>query len=226
MVLLLNLASFCSCKAVSVPKIYADSMPGRARKPAYVPTGRDGKVELAIAGASGSLLRSIKSLRVGLYVRFHPILDNAYFPAWLMHYRNIGFDGVVVLVDEIHSKRAQFIRKQFAWFVKIVLVKDSKNNHPNRHPDANLRIDAYQNHVLNGGYAWVFLVDTNEYLLLAPQFESIQAYIRAKEAKHGVLDAIKFRWAMSDQLMPGCQEVLLPNFFAGSVASKAVFQTP
>ena len=80
--------------------------------------------------------------------------------------------------------------------------------------------------MLNAGYDWVFLVDTDEYLLLAPQFESIQAYIRAKEAKYGVLDAIQFRWAMSDQLMPGCQEVFLPDFFAGSVASKAVFQTP
>ena len=150
--------------------------------------------------------------RVAIFVRIYPKLDLPYIESFLDHYRQLGFNRIVALqtgqVIPGLSKSVEKYGKR--GFLEI-------HRPPNIETlQSNSIFNAYAHLAFNNNSDWVLVMDPDEFVMLAPRYRTIQDFITGKEAQHGRLDAIQFRWAIVEHLRVGCATEPVLNLFSSS----------
>jgi len=112
--------------------------------------------------------------------------DEPYINYFISHYLNLGFNKIVILNS---SDNGYINQNPNVRIHKICKTKPWMGNTPKEIINS-----------LKSDYDWVFVVDTDEFLILHKKYKTIQDYIEEKLKINSNINVFQFKWLMIEKI--------------------------
>lgn len=131
-----------------------------------------------------------------VFTRF--VYDVPYLDSFIEHYINLGFDKVIILY---HDLVEYHLSDSLLEYVELIQVENNGNKLLNEYK-----------YVFENDYDWVLNVDSDEFLVIHPDYPTIKDYITYKLAENEDINMFQFSWAWIHAFNPPPQ-ITLTNMF-------------